>query len=301
MSRILIKKSVFLVGAAIALTAFLLVAHYRRSETPRSGRTGGKTIFSEACSAWIVSLTLPSSQILHLLGAEKSVVGIDRYSRETAPEFHNKEVISQNAVFSLEKILHLDPDLVIVWWYQEQLIESLQRFGINHLTYHPQKIEDVFLLAERLGRFLGCEYRARRLVEELKDRLDGIRVSSTGQTPLVYFELNTPFKTAGPGTFTDQIIKISGGRNLGALFKMDYPLISAEQIIKSDPDIIIFTGVSGSREDIIGRPGWTGIKAVRNGKVFRIPNELITPGPKAVEGVELISRIISDWSQDAIP
>lgn len=239
----------------------------------------------------IVSLTLPSSQILIELGAKDLIFGIDKYSWEFIPELKGKEIISTGSNFSLEKLIYIKPDLVIIWWYQSSFIENLKKFNINCLIYHPKEIKDVFCLIEKIGNFIGYEKKASQLIKSLNFRLSKIKNIPLQKRPLIYLELS-PFKTVGQNTFTNQLIELAGGRNLGSLFSVDYPILSSEEIISLNPDIIILVKGETKKEEVLKRAGWKKIKAIKNGKVYEIPKEIITPGSRFIEGVELINNIV---------
>jgi iron complex transport system substrate-binding protein len=70
------------------------------------------------------------------------------------------------------------------------------------------------------------------------------------------------------------------------------PLVSAEALVKGNPDIIIHTGVVG-KEDIRRRPGWTAVTAVRTGRILQVnADDLSRAGPRILDGWEnLLDRL----------
>ena len=72
-----------------------------------------------------------------------------------------------------------------------------------------------------------------------------------------------------------------------------------ELVIETQPDIIIIPTGSMNREevikmknDIIKRPGWSGLPAVKNNHIFVVNEDLLyREGPRLVEGLELLYEI----------
>ena len=117
--------------------------------------------------------------------------------------------------------------------------------------------------------------------------------------PSVFYELDAtePAKpyTAGPGSWHDTFIKLAGGVNVAAGASSPWVQFSMEELVKSNPDLIILGDSSwGVTADAVkARPGWGSIKAVKSGAIYPIDNNLISrPGPRVVDGLEAIARII---------
>jgi len=115
----------------------------------------------------------------------------------------------------------------------------------------------------------------------------------------VFYEIDAtdPAKpyTYGPGTFGDLLIARAGGSNIGGELTDAYPQISLEQIVVSNPSIILLGdsmyGVSA--ESVTVRPGWETIAAVKSSQIFPIDDNLISrPGPRLVEGLEVLAKLL---------
>jgi iron complex transport system substrate-binding protein len=242
----------------------------------------------------IISLTLPSSQILDALGLETAVVGVDKFTSKWIPTFRNTPVLSGITTFSLERIISLKPTLLVFWWYQDIPVELLSRQGIKCISYQAKTTYDIYRLITAISLETGLKEQGQRFIRTLKEREKKLRDNRPGIRPLIYAELETG-KTAGPGTFTDSLIRLGGGQNAGASFWSDYPMLSNEQIIHLNPDIILLIRNDEKTEELSNRPGWKKINAVRSGCIFRIPQEIVTPGPRFIEGAEFINRCIGTW------
>ena len=96
---------------------------------------------------------------------------------------------------------------------------------------------------------------------------------------------------ARPGTYTGDAVLMAGGRfalDSGAIAQ-----ISPEAVLKSDPDVLLFAGSDKDLKELIARPGWTDMRAVRGGRAFTVVRaELLIPGPRTIAGVEKLAAVL---------
>jgi iron complex transport system substrate-binding protein len=109
-------------------------------------------------------------------------------------------------------------------------------------------------------------------------------------------DLNNPW-TAGPGTYVDALITMAGGENIGGKASASWIQFSIEEVVNSDPEIILVDPRMGSAvtpvEDIKGHPVWQETTAVKQGRVYTIDGDLVNrAGPRIIEGLEEVARII---------
>jgi iron complex transport system substrate-binding protein len=151
------------------------------------------------------------------------------------------------------------------------------------------------------GQALGAADRAEQVVANMDARVAAVKakIAQATTTPRVYWELDAtdPAKpyAPGPGSFISDLVKLAGGVNVTDNAKSSYAQVSAEEIIKDNPQIIILSDASyGIAVDSVKtRPGWNVIDAVMNGKVFPIDDNLVSrPGPRIVDGLEAAAKLI---------
>ena len=101
----------------------------------------------------------------------------------------------------------------------------------------------------------------------------------------------------GKGTFADQIISLAGAQNIGSLAGDGWLQMSQEAILAANPDVIILgdSAYGVTVESIAARPGWEITHAVQNNQVFPFDDDLMSlPGPRLVDGLEAIAKIINN-------
>jgi iron complex transport system substrate-binding protein len=93
-----------------------------------------------------------------------------------------------------------------------------------------------------------------------------------------------------PGTYTGDAIVRAGGRLAfdGGVIAQ----VSPEAIFNSDPDMLLFAGGEKDMRELIGRPGWSDMRAVKSGRVHAVSRvEFLIPGPRTIDGIEHLAAI----------
>jgi iron complex transport system substrate-binding protein len=254
-------------------------------------------------AARIVSLGASNTEILFALGAQSQIAGCDLTSDYPA-EAKPLAVIADYPVLNVESIVALQPDLVLAAEIiSPEQVQSMRSLGLKvFFLANPTTLPDgLFANIRTVGRLTGRTAEAEKTVLGLQTRFDSVRqrTAAAAATPLVYYELDAtdPAKpyTAGPGSFVDTLIRLAGGKNLGAGLSTTWAQISAEEILHQDPDVILLgdTGYGITVESVAARPGWKGLAAVKSGSVYAIDGNLVVrPGPRLADGLEIIARRI---------
>jgi iron complex transport system substrate-binding protein len=147
----------------------------------------------------------------------------------------------------------------------------------------------------------GTEVEADELVISLNDRVVLLeeKLENVENIPLVFYELDAsePAKpwTTGADTFISYIISKAKGKNLGDVLEGEWVQISSEELISQNPDYILLADAlyGITPESVAERPGWNGISAVVNNKLFPFdPFILSVPGPRLVDGFELVAELL---------
>ncbi|RLE51688.1 MAG: cobalamin-binding protein, partial [Candidatus Methanomethylicota archaeon] len=254
----------------------------------------------------IVSLAPSNTEILYAIGAGDKLIGVTRYCDYPQEVIERKNtgdlaVVGGFSDVNIELIVSLKPDLVIAFGtLQVNVVKALEGHGIPVIALNPQDIEGVLKDIELVGKAVGLYKEAKQLVANLSSRIDLVqnKVASAPKVK-VYYELwYDPLMSVGPGTFIHDLITIAGGENIFHDAKTQYPIISAEEVISRNPDVIILPDSYMAEYNITvdqvkNRPGWSAINAVKNDKIYFIDEDLLVrPGPRLVDGLEQLAKII---------
>ena len=262
-----------------------------------------RTVTLTAPAAKIISLAPSNTEILFAIGAGAQVVGRDDFSDYPAEAKALSNIGGSNGKYDYEKIASLKPDLVIASELNTpDQVKSLENLKITvYYLSNPTNLEGMFANLVLVGEMTGHKAQAETLVASLRLRVKAVqnKDSSVTNRPSIFYELDAtdPAKpyTAGPTTFIDQLIQIAGGVNIAGSLNTPWPQLSLEEILVKNPDMILLgdAAYGNSPEQVKQRPGWTDLKAVKDGNIQVFDDNLVSrPGPRIVDGLEILAKII---------
>jgi iron complex transport system substrate-binding protein len=258
----------------------LIAVLFASCARPPSGQTGR-----------VVCLVPSVTEIIYALGQEKQLAGNTTFC--DYPEA--AKLIPKVGDFSnpsVEKIIGMKPVLVFATLpEQSAVVAKLQKLGIKVVISRPTDIDSMFREIISFGRLLGAETRARLLVDSLRKVLAAIPVRALRSR--VYVEISgQPLMSVGKGTFLNEAIERAGGANIFADVGKEYPVVTQEQVIARDPEVVIILHPQASRAEFLQRIGWQGVSAVGSERVFDDlnPDLVMRSGPRIVAGIEELAR-----------
>lgn len=260
----------------------------------------GRTIKLQMVPERIVSLAPAHTEILFALGLGNRVVGVTDYCDYPA-EVKKKTRVGGYMDPNLEKIVALNPDLVVADSLNQEVVNQLDKANIQVLALNPNDIKGVMTAIAKIGKATGSEKEAKDLAARIQRQINDV-VGKTkgilpGDKPRVYYEIwNEPLMAAGPGTVINDLIELSGGINVAGDAAKEYPEYSMEVLIKKDPQIMIHSyghGTEAPSGRIGDRPGWQGMSCIRDKRIYSVDANLVTrPGPRIGIALQELARII---------
>ncbi len=263
----------------------------------------GREVTLSALPQRVVSLAPSNTEILFAVGAGDQVVGVTQYCNYP-PEAQDREQIGgfSAKTISVEKIIALEPDLVLaVGEIHQPVIEALEQLDVPVYSLDPKSLDDVYTRIELVGRMTGHEEEAAQVVEDMKSSVAAVteQVATIPQEDrlTVYWEVfDEPRMTAGPSTFTGQLIELAGGVNIFADVTEEYPQISDEVVIGRNPEVIMGADTMGEKltiDKVAQRPGWDQIDSVQNGRIYLFDGDMVSrSGPRLAQVLEVMAEAL---------
>jgi iron complex transport system substrate-binding protein len=290
----------FLTVLAVALASTALAAPSRRTATPFPATitvSNGKVTVPKRPTR-IVSLSPTATETLFAIGAEPQVIAVDAQS--DYPRNAPKTALSGYTP-NVEAIAAYRPDLVVASYDPKDLVSALTKLGIPVILHKPPTtIRGAYQQIRQLGTATGHGPQAAALVSRMKTQIARVvakrRPSAVGAT--VYHELDPSFFSATSNTFVGRVYALFGLKNIAdaAPGGSDYPQLSPEFIVASNPDLVVLADsvCCGQNADTVAsRPGWSGIKAVRNHAILRIDDSIASRwGPRLVNYVRAVGAAL---------
>jgi iron complex transport system substrate-binding protein len=298
--------------AAIIIVSIILAYSFVQMQIPESASESeeygstviddwGRTVTLEKKPERIVSLAPVNTEILFALGLGANVVGVTEFCNYPA-EAEDKEKVGGMTTVSIEKVINLNPDLVVALNLNgEETVDTLDDY-FPVLVIDQQKvtrIEDIFTRIELVGAITGEEESATALVAELRGRVEAITNQTKGKArvKVAYIVWHDPLWVTGSGNFQNDPIEKAGGENVFSDIE-DWGTVSVETLIERNPDVIIVSGGHGAAEMkpyefIMTDERLAVLNARKNGRVCSLDADIINrPGPRIVEALEEVAHCL---------
>ncbi|HEY8388892.1 MAG TPA: cobalamin-binding protein [Parasegetibacter sp.] len=254
----------------------------------------------------IVCLTEETTETLYLLGEQDRIVGISGFTVRPARARKEKPVVSAFIDARIEKIISLQPDLVIGYSdLQADIAKQLIAHGITVWINTHHSVEGIFKMMVQLGSLVGQQEKAIALVNRIRTDLAQItEISETNnRKPRIYFEEWFDPLISGIH-WVSEIIELAGGtdifrENRASFLAKNRIIADPQEVVNRNPDIILasWCGKKFKKDRLLARKNWEKINAVKTDQIFEIKSSVILqPGPAAVtDGIKEIAKIIEDW------
>ena len=284
------KKSARLIAVHALLLVVVANGCERADPAARSG-PGRRVVTTTPSATEIVSATAGSAVL----------VGVDRFS-SFPPEVKKLPVVGDFVSPSVEAILQLRPDLVVLDAVQVRTGEALRAGGIPTLVLEMHTVKDVLDGLTEVGQALGAAEGAARARARLEAAIARARALGLARAhrPRVLLVVDREvgalrgLVASGPGSYLDELVSLLGGENVLADSAVRYPKISPETIIESAPDVILdATHTDDPDRALTDWSSLASVPAVARRRVHMIGGEgagyYVSPGPRfdlALAGLE---------------
>lgn len=286
---------------AFVLLSTTLISTSSASKYPLQVKTGGYITKLSAKPVRIISLSPSATEILFALNADSQVLAVDDNSNY--PARVPKSDLSSFTP-NVEAIAALNPDLVVLQinaTNAKTVRDALTKIEIPVFVEPAAKnVNDTYKEIRLIGKVIDKEKAAKKLIAEMKSRIKKALVTNKSKSKLNFFhELDNTLYTATSKTFIGSVYKDFGLINVAdaasGADSSGYPQLSAEYLIKSNPDLIFLADAQygESIDSLKARPGWSVISAVKNNRVIALPADIPSRwGPRIVDFYELVGKSI---------
>jgi len=249
----------------------------------------------------LICLTEETVETLYLLGEQDRIVGVSGYAVRP-PEVRQKPRVGAFTSARLDKILALDPDLVLAFSdLQADIVRDLAKAGVAVHLFNQRDLAGIFAMIRTVGALIGEGDKADALARTLEERVAAVarETRTTPHRPRVYFEeWNDPMISAIG--WVSELIEIAGGEDVFSSLRAApgarERIVTSEAVIAARPDVILasWCGKKVVPRQIADRAGWAAVPAVANNRIVEIKSTLILqPGPAALtDGLDAIRGAI---------
>lgn len=235
-----------------------------------------------------------------LLGRGQDIVAVvgglqrDKILTTMYPYIKDLPVPFTSGAINIEELLMCKPDIVFIRCetaFNESEVAKLDKFGLPYVVIDYKSMEEQMNSILLIGKVLGEQEKANEYLEYYKKV-----VSDTAEIAarIPQKEITTLYHSVNEATRTDireslpadwlntvGVINVSVDQKLRDIDNANYATL--EQIYLWDPDFII-ANEAGVPDYIINNEQWKGLRAVRENRVYQIPNGISRWGhPGSIE------------------
>ena len=245
----------------------------------------------------IISLSTTHTEIIQSLGAENTLVGVDAFSEVDSPV----EVIDAYTV-TAEELVPLNPDVVIIAFDFNGIVEGLEAQEINYVLLPPARnLDDVYAQITNIGEIVNKKSEASSTIRDMKLEINRIINNSNYQDITVYHEIGYSYGiySVNSESLIGEIYNLLGVTNIANSeedpYGSGYPALSEEMVIESNPDFIVVGHSDYLNKDLSIRDGWSDISAVQNSRVFFLDDTLASNwGTTTLQLVEVLAATFEE-------
>ena len=248
----------------------------------------------------IISLSTTHTEIIQALDAQDTLIAVDAFSNVDFPV----QRIDAYTV-TAEELVPLNPDMVIVAFDFNGIVDGLESQEINYLLLPPAKnFEDVYSQISIVGKLVSKQSEASAKIREMKSEINQILNNINYENISVYHEIGYSYGiySVNEKSLIGEIYNALGVSNIANSeedpYGSGYPALTEEMVIESNPDYIVVGHSDYLNKDLSIREGWGNITAVENSNIFFLEETLASNwGTTTVQLVEEISLIFEESAQ----
>lgn len=251
-----------------------------------------------------------SPSFLELLGAVDAKLIARPSSKNSVPVFA-QELEEVGAVYNIniEKVISLQPDLVIAYeGMHDKFLPILETNHIPVIVLKMKTYQDVLDKINLFSQISGEPQKGKALLQSMNLKVQNV----TDKIPKEHKKIAILHSTAKSvtveleGSIAGTAAKTLGFHNIAMGSKAleqdpDSTPYSLEKLVENDPEII-FIVTMGKLEDIKKRmlsdiesnPAWSSLSAVKQNKVYFLPQDLflLNPGLRYPEAIEFMAKLV---------
>jgi iron complex transport system substrate-binding protein len=241
----------------------------------------------------VVSINPSLTSMLLAIGAQDALVGVDEYSASQLPSVTGLPRVGGLFNPSLEAVVALRPDLVVLVPSSEQrdFRAQLEALGVRVEVFDNIRFDEVLENITRLGSLVGREREAQARVKAIRDERAAVTRAVAGLPPprVLLVLQREPIFVVGRGNFIEEMVQAAGATNLGAEFADAYPQVTVEWVVARAPEVLLDMSLE-PEEPASYWSRWPSLPALARGRVLRLDPALVSmPGPHLDRALEKLA------------
>lgn len=259
-------------------------------------QTNGETLSLATPARRIITLAPNLAELVFAAGAGEHLKATVEYSDfpaavSTIPR------IGDAFRIDLERIVELQPDLVIAWksGNPQAALQKLAQLGITVWQIEITRPEEIADAVENISRAAGTHEVGQAFARQMRTRLSALAQQNSGKAPVAFFYqiAARPLYTVNGRHIISRSMEICGGRNIFANLQTLAPQVSRESVILANPQVMIAPEIQGQPPALQHWNEWPRLQAVQNKAMLYLPADNISrAAPRLLDSIELACKLL---------
>ncbi len=244
----------------------------------------------------IITLAPNLAELVFAAGAGERLIAVVEYSNFPA-QVAQIPRIGDAFRIDLERIIELEPDLVIAWrsGNPQTALQKLEQLGITVWQIEITRPEEIADAVENISHAAGTQSHGLAVARQLRSRFADLQQQNAGKTPVEYFYqiAPRPLYTINGKHIISRSLEVCGGHNIFADLPALAPQISRESVILANPQAMIAPEISGEPQALAVWQDWPRLYAVQNRTMLYLPaDEISQATPRLLDSIDLACKLL---------
>lgn len=237
----------------------------------------------------VISLAPHATELAYAAGLGDKLIAVSEVS-DFPEEATKLERVSNYQGIKLERIIALQPDLVIAWpgGNPKKELEKLEQFNVPVYYTRISSLASIASNIESLSQYSENPQVGQNNADHFRAQLHALKRKYQTEHKVRYFYQlsDKPIITLAGNNWPSEIFTFCGGENVFSQSSASYPQVSIEQVIIRQPDVIFASPVALASDGMWSR--WKEqLPALQNGHTWSLNSDWISrPTPRSLKAIQ---------------
>jgi len=261
-------------------------------------QANGETLNLSAPATRIITLAPNLAELVFAAGAGEYLKAVVEYSDFPAAVSQIPRIGDAFRI-DLERIVELQPDLVIAWksGNPQAALQKLEQLGITVWQVEITRPEEIADAVESISLAAGTHDHGQVLARQMRSRLAALEQQNTGKTPVEFFYqiAARPLYTINGQHIISRSMEVCGGRNVFSNLQSLAPQVSRESVLLADPQAMIAPEIPAGPPALQHWKEWPRLQAVQNKAMLYLPaDDISRAAPRLLDSIELACKLLDE-------
>ena len=202
----------------------------------------GRKISLEKTPTKIISVVPSQTELLYHLGLNEEVIGITKFCIHPKEWFRHKTRVGGTKQLNIEKIISLQPDLVIAN-KEENVQEQIEMLANEFPVWisDVNNMDDALAMINSIGAIVNKQQQVQNTIEQITNNFNNLEHQTLNiRRKACYLIWREPYMTIGGDTFINDMMQRAGFENMFQN-KTRYPEISIDELNKNGCELLLLS------------------------------------------------------------